>query len=191
MVSIVAFQAVDRGSIPRWRKHIFCSILGWSIVWFIHPSVRPLVSDESTFLHILEGSKNFLPPLPDRTGLWQPFIQPCYFLQKLKKFFKKHCQEWDLNPRPHLWTRIPMAMHVALSFYTWVWRLRPLGHPDLMAQVLKRTSHSILEKLWKSAPGEVWTHNLRIAHTLTDYKYGALTYCATGATTIQIDYFYD
>ena len=146
MVSIVAFQAVDRGSIPRWRKYIFCSILGWSIVWFIHPSVRPLVSDESTFLHIPEGSKNFLLALPNRSGLWQPFIQPCYFLQKLKKILKKHCQEWDLNPRPHLWTRIPMAMHVALSFYTWVWRLRPLGHPDLMAQGLKRTSHSILEK---------------------------------------------
>ena len=28
MVSIVAFQAVDRGSIPRWRKYTFCSILG-------------------------------------------------------------------------------------------------------------------------------------------------------------------
>ena len=46
-------------------------------------------------------------------------------------------------------------------------------------------------KKTKCAPGEVWTHNLRIAHTLTDYKYGALTYCATGATTISIDYFYD
>ena len=111
MVSIVAFQAVDRGSIPRWRKHIFCSILGWSIVWFIHPSVRPLVSDESTFLHILEGSKNFLPALPNRTGLWQPFIQPCYFLQKLKKILKKRCQEWDLSPRPHMWTRIVQSLN--------------------------------------------------------------------------------
>jgi hypothetical protein len=31
---------------------------------------------------------------------------------------KNRCQKWDLNPRPLTRTR------------TWVWRLRPLGHPD-------------------------------------------------------------
>ena len=40
-------------------------------------------------------------------------------------------------------------------------------------------------KKTKCAPGEVWTHNLRIAHTWTAYKYGALTYCATGARNIS------
>ena len=34
----------------------------------------------------------------------------------------------------------------------------------------------------RNAPGEDRTHNLRIAHTHTAYKYGALTDCATGAT---------
>ena len=33
----------------------------------------------------------------------------------------------------------------------------------------------------RNAPGEDRTHNLRIAHTHTAYKYGALTDCATGA----------
>ena len=34
-----------------------------------------------------------------------------------------------------------------------------------------------------NAPGEARTHNLRMAHSTpyTDYKYGALTDCATGA----------
>ena len=37
-----------------------------------------------------------------------------------------------------------------------------------------------------SAPGEARTHNLRMAHSSpnTDYKYGALTDCATGALSI-------
>ena len=42
-------------------------------------------------------------------------------------------------------------------------------------------------KKTKCAPGEVWTHNLRIAHTWTAYKYGALTYCATGARNISVN----
>ena len=102
---------------PGIAKWIFSCVLatlevtksvGQSVVWFIHPSVRLSIGQ-----CFFEGSKNFLLALPKRTGLKQPCIQPCYFLQKLKKIQKKICQEWDLNPRPHLWTRILMAMHVA------------------------------------------------------------------------------
>jgi hypothetical protein len=40
-----------------------------------------------------------------------------------------------------------------------------------------------------SAPGEARTHNLRITHSkaCTDYKYGALTDCATGAVVVLLD----
>ena len=70
------------------------------------------------------------------------------------------------------------------SYSTWVWRLRPLGHPDLGLELIWRQYALELQSKTKSAPGEVWTHNLRIAHTRTDYKYGALTYCATGANAL-------
>ena len=66
MVSIVAFQAVDRGSIPCWR------------IYFI---------------------------------FWKKkFRQKIHFLKQ-----KNLCQEWDLNPRPHLWTRI-LTVTVSLKF---------------------------------------------------------------------------
>ena len=42
---------------------------------------------------------------------------------------KKFCQRWDSNPRPHTWTRIPILTMVS-KVWPWVWRLRPLGHPD-------------------------------------------------------------
>ena len=37
----------------------------------------------------------------------------------------KQCQKWDLNPRPLSRTR------------TWVWRLRPLGHPDFVNHLIQ------------------------------------------------------
>ena len=44
------------------------------------------------------------------------------------------CQEWDLNPRPHTWTRTPgIRTLIAGQDCSWVWRLRPLGHPDFLA----------------------------------------------------------
>ena len=75
MVSIVAFQAVDRGSIPCCR-----------IIFYNKP--------------------------------------------KKKKERKKTCQKWDSNPRPHSWTRKPSATVIVEGSHPWVWRLRPLGHPD-------------------------------------------------------------
>ena len=39
----------------------------------------------------------------------------------------KNCQKWDLNPRLHVETRSPFAQE---GVSPWVWRLRPLGHPD-------------------------------------------------------------
>ena len=75
MVSIVAFQAVDRGSIPCCR-----------IIFYNKP--------------------------------------------KKKKRKKKTCQKWDSNPRPHSWTRKPSATAIVEGTHPWVWRLRPLGHPD-------------------------------------------------------------
>ena len=50
----------------------------------------------------------------------------------MKVTIKKICQKWDSNPRPHTWTRILPWRKESCS---WVWRLRPLGHPDfLLAQ---------------------------------------------------------
>ena len=40
------------------------------------------------------------------------------------------CQKWDSNPRPHMWTRKPSATMMVEGSHPWVWRLRPLGHPD-------------------------------------------------------------
>ena len=51
------------------------------------------------------------------------------------------CQKWDSNPRPHTWTRtLSVCRNLQKEFEPWVWRLRPLGHPDLTIwQNLKRT----------------------------------------------------
>ena len=81
MASIVAFQAVDRGSIPCWRT----------------------------------------------------FFVNSYYKNKQKI---KSCQKWDSNPRPHLWTRI-LSPSMGGRNYPWVWRLRPLGHPDISDNQLK------------------------------------------------------
>ncbi len=37
------------------------------------------------------------------------------------------CQKWDSNPRLHSETRSPVSTE---GLEPWVWRLRPLGHPD-------------------------------------------------------------
>ena len=47
-----------------------------------------------------------------------------------KKMHKKICQKRDLNPRPL--TRTRMLAHYRWEENPWVWRLRPLGHPDLL-----------------------------------------------------------
>ena len=45
---------------------------------------------------------------------------------------KKQCQEWDLNPRLHSETRTPVPIAQWEGMLSpWVWRLRPLGHPDI------------------------------------------------------------
>ena len=44
---------------------------------------------------------------------------------------EKLCQKWDSNPRPHTWTRI---LHLWKESNSWVWRLRPLGHPDMQTK---------------------------------------------------------
>ena len=43
---------------------------------------------------------------------------------------EKYCQKWDLNPRPHSWTRT-LYPKLSEGNKPWVWRLRPLGHPDM------------------------------------------------------------
>ncbi len=44
--------------------------------------------------------------------------------------FENPCQKWDSNPRPHSWTRMLLCLQ-RKRLYSWVWRLRPLGHPDM------------------------------------------------------------
>ena len=60
--------------------------------------------------------------------------EPKLFSSGSLEFYKyycerpKYCQKWDPNPGPHTKTRT-----LSLLFgegYSWVWRLRPLGHPD-------------------------------------------------------------
>ena len=46
---------------------------------------------------------------------------------------KSMCQKWDSNPRLHSETRSPSSVE---GFEPWVWRLRPLGHPDTVDYVL-------------------------------------------------------
>ena len=46
-----------------------------------------------------------------------------YFLSK------SVCQKWGLNPRPHTRTRM-LWFTFCEQGKPWVWRLRPLGHPD-------------------------------------------------------------
>ena len=42
---------------------------------------------------------------------------------------EKLCQKWDSNPRLQMETRT--LVRWGSASYAWVWRLRPLGHPDL------------------------------------------------------------
>ena len=42
----------------------------------------------------------------------------------------RHCQEWDSNPRLHSETRRLAPIVCWEGEQPWVWRLRPLGHPD-------------------------------------------------------------
>ena len=88
MVSIVAFQAVDRGSIPRWRKHFFCSILGWSIVWFIHPSTVHWSVMRVLFCIFLRGTKTFYRPCPTEQNCGSRLYSPVIFCKNWKKFGK-------------------------------------------------------------------------------------------------------
>ena len=55
-----------------------------------------------------------------------------------------------------------------------------------MVLQLWQSDFEINYALKSSAPGEARTHNLRMAHSSTDYKYGALTDCATGAYTYLV-----
>ena len=48
----------------------------------------------------------------------------------LLQVFENPCQKWDSNPRPHTWTRMLLCSQRKRP-YSWVWRLRPLGHPDI------------------------------------------------------------
>ena len=52
---------------------------------------------------------------------------------------KKVCQKWDSNPRPHSGTR---NLYQRKLVGAWVWRLRPLGHPDRLALLGKQTKPS-------------------------------------------------
>ena len=81
---------------------------------------------------------------------------PCPWNEK-----KKVCQEWDLNPCPLTRTRILMITpYQGAKIEPWVWRLRPLGHPDVLLDTelkgiilhwtdLTKTFHPI----WGSNPG--------------------------------------
>ena len=62
---------------------------------------------------------------------------------------KIFCQKWDLNPRPHTRTRILLSTpYQGSKAEPWVWRLRPLGHPDSWHSDGKK-DHPI----WGSNPG--------------------------------------
>ena len=51
--------------------------------------------------------------------------------QQGEKTAKGFCQEWDLNPCPLSRTRILTSTpYWGARIEPWVWRLRPLGHPD-------------------------------------------------------------
>jgi hypothetical protein len=52
------------------------------------------------------------------------------YLIERTKIKKQICQRWDLNPRQYSLTRT----HIVISLYckTWVWRLGPLGHTDVL-----------------------------------------------------------
>ena len=63
-------------------------------------------------------------------------------------FFKLVCQEWDLNPRPHTRTRILTDPYQGTKAVPWVWRLRPLGHPDIDI-----CSKENIHPIWGSNPG--------------------------------------
>ena len=61
---------------------------------------------------------------------WTMMCESDLNLIKERKKKKVRCQKWDSNPRPHSWTRTLMPRY-GKDYYPWVWRLRPLGHPDI------------------------------------------------------------
>ena len=55
---------------------------------------------------------------------------------------EKLCQKWDSNPRPHTWTRILLLRKES---YSWVWRLRPLGHPDMYVKDIRNNQYAHIQ----------------------------------------------
>ena len=122
MVSIVAFQAVDRGSIPCWRIFVAACNCHQIMDEKIFIGVSGVMASIVAFQAVDRGS------IPR----WRSFFD--YFHYKNNK--NKSCQKWDSNPRPHSWTRM-LSPTVGGRSYPWVWRLRPLGHPDMSEYHLK------------------------------------------------------
>ena len=62
-----------------------------------------------------------------------PSFQNEFFTVSFRKWALKWnqnlCQKWDSNPRLQMETRT--LVRWCSASYAWVWRLRPLGHPDL------------------------------------------------------------
>ena len=128
MVSIVAFQAVDRGSIPRWRTVLL-----------------------SFWMRIRREQKNV--------------------------------SEVGFEPTPTSVDQNSLDQELITGTYPWVWRLRPLGHPDMLSKGWNDGCNSVI-KFWSPKMLQVRFELTTSAFLapFTAYKYGALTDCATGAT---------
>ena len=140
MVSIVAFQAVDRGSIPCWRNFVVTCNSHQIKQEKTLKNVRQAAAPAGTSRHqqAPAGVSGVMASIVafqavDRGSI--PRCRNCLFAflnsrWQFRGIWKKICQKWDSNPRPHLWTRTLLATLLAKGSHPWVWRLRPLGHPD-------------------------------------------------------------
>ena len=112
MVSIVAFQAVDRGSIPCWRNFVVTCNSHQIKQEKTLKNVRQAAAPAGTSRHqqAPAGVSGVMASIVafqavDRGSIprWRIFFT--ILIHKNKKRIKC-CQKWDSNPRPHLWTRM-------------------------------------------------------------------------------------
>ena len=107
-----------------------------------------------------------------------------HFLSMVAKKERKNDVRSGIRTHAH---RCGPEHSVSAEDLSWVWRLRPLGHPDMLTNEATYDKNNKPEfNVWEKNCSR-WGSNSQPPHVFapnTAYKYGALTDCATGAISL-------
>ena len=124
-----------------WRcsQQFWCLRQTWLWQFVDKNSLNTLAHDSLTIVYVRSENTDWRPRLTSLLTATKFGLGIFYSLQHVNvdepvltnqnKILQKVCQKWDSNPRPHSRTRILKFLQCRQAF-AWVWRLRPLGHPD-------------------------------------------------------------